>query len=186
MTAERADAPPSRPVTTNELEAALRQEYGGTPTTDALIEMWMKERRQIEGFMDRIEPKVDALLAGTARSESEPLLPNPIYMARFFHETYERLAPQFGYETRADTKTFDHESPNGRLMAAVCEEFRKEVGMDDSALDEPEAVPCVGPTQEQDAWNGAVAAIYKEAIAGGGVITAGGVDLFRLKSPKPL
>ena len=37
-----------------------------------------------------------------------------------FHETYERLAPSFGYETRADTKTFDPESKNGRLMVAVC------------------------------------------------------------------
>ncbi len=39
-----------------------------------------------------------------------------------FHETYERLAPQFGYETRPDTKAFDPDSPNGRLMIAVCGE----------------------------------------------------------------
>lgn len=39
-----------------------------------------------------------------------------------FHETYERLAPQFGYETRPDTKAFDAESPNGKLMIAVCGE----------------------------------------------------------------
>lgn len=37
-----------------------------------------------------------------------------------FHETYERLAPSFGYETRPDTKVFDPESKNGRLMVAVC------------------------------------------------------------------
>lgn len=37
-----------------------------------------------------------------------------------FHETYERLAPAFGYETRSDTKVFDPESKNGRLMVAVC------------------------------------------------------------------
>ena len=40
--------------------------------------------------------------------------------ARLFHETYERLAPEYGYETRADTKAFDPNSPNGRLMIAVC------------------------------------------------------------------
>jgi hypothetical protein len=39
--------------------------------------------------------------------------------ARAFHEAYERLAPQFGYETRADTKQFDPKSPNGLLMIAV-------------------------------------------------------------------
>ncbi len=43
-------------------------------------------------------------------------------IAKLFHETYERLAPQFGYETRQDTKAFDPESPNGKLMIAVCTE----------------------------------------------------------------
>ena len=41
-------------------------------------------------------------------------------LARLFHDTYERLAPEFGYETRKDTKAFDPTSPNGRLMMAVC------------------------------------------------------------------
>jgi hypothetical protein len=44
-------------------------------------------------------------------------------IAKFFHYTYERLAPDFGYETRPDTKQFDAESPNGKLMIAVCGEF---------------------------------------------------------------
>jgi hypothetical protein len=52
--------------------------------------------------------------AACARSETAERL------ARRFHEAYERLAPSFGYETRADTKAFDPESPNGRLMIAVC------------------------------------------------------------------
>lgn len=43
-------------------------------------------------------------------------------VARQFHETYERLAPSFGYETRPDTKAFDPSTPNGRLMIAVCSE----------------------------------------------------------------
>lgn len=40
--------------------------------------------------------------------------------ARLFHDTYERLAPSFGYETRKETRRFDPSSPNGRLMIAVC------------------------------------------------------------------
>jgi hypothetical protein len=44
-------------------------------------------------------------------------------LARQFHEAYERLAPQFGYETRAETRQFDPQSPNGRLMVAVCAEI---------------------------------------------------------------
>lgn len=43
-------------------------------------------------------------------------------MARAMHEAYERLAPTFGYETRPDTRSFDPDSANGRLMIAVCRE----------------------------------------------------------------
>ena len=42
-------------------------------------------------------------------------------LARLFHSTYERLAPKYGYETRPDTRDFDPETDNGRLMIAVCE-----------------------------------------------------------------
>lgn len=46
-------------------------------------------------------------------------------VARRFHETYERLAPSFGYETRPDTRAFDPKSPNGKLMTAVCAELAR-------------------------------------------------------------
>lgn len=45
---------------------------------------------------------------------------NPLEIALRFHEVYERLAPEFGYETRKETKAFDADSPNGKLMVAVC------------------------------------------------------------------
>ena len=41
-------------------------------------------------------------------------------LAKLFHDTYERLAPEFGYATREDTKVFDQNSANGKLMVAVC------------------------------------------------------------------
>jgi hypothetical protein len=44
-------------------------------------------------------------------------------LARRFHEIYERRAPEFGYETRKETRTFDPTTPNGRLMIAVCTEI---------------------------------------------------------------
>lgn len=44
-------------------------------------------------------------------------------LAVIFHETYERLAPSFGYETRTETRKFDPESKNGHLMVAVCDEL---------------------------------------------------------------
>lgn len=41
-------------------------------------------------------------------------------LAILFHDTYESLAPVYGYETKEDTKNFDPESKNGRLMIAFC------------------------------------------------------------------
>lgn len=48
-------------------------------------------------------------------------------IARQFHDVYERLALQFGYETREDTKVFDPQSKNGRLMIAVCAQVIGEI-----------------------------------------------------------
>ena len=44
-------------------------------------------------------------------------------LARLFHATYERLAPKYGYVTREETKEFDADSANGKLMIAVCGEI---------------------------------------------------------------
>lgn len=45
-------------------------------------------------------------------------------LARLFHETYERLAPQFGYETRPESAVPWEQVPenNRALMTAVCRE----------------------------------------------------------------
>jgi len=48
-----------------------------------------------------------------------------VELAILFHNTYEKLAPSFGYETREDTKSFDITTPNGKLMIAVCKEIIK-------------------------------------------------------------
>ena len=53
-----------------------------------------------------------------------------LQIAQKFHDTYERLAPLFGYETRAETKQFDPESPNGKLMIAVCAEIGRNIELE--------------------------------------------------------
>lgn len=60
-------------------------------------------------------------------------------LARLFHETYERLAPGFGYETREASRTTWELVPeqNKRLMIAVCAEL---LGLDD----DPVTVPASG------------------------------------------
>jgi hypothetical protein len=47
-------------------------------------------------------------------------------LAILFHDKYEALAPSFGYETREETKKFNPDSPNGKLMIKVCEEILSE------------------------------------------------------------
>lgn len=57
------------------------------------------------------------------RDELAPYKLEPLALALRFHEVYERLAPSFGYETRTETRVFDPESKNGKLMVAVCAEL---------------------------------------------------------------
>ena len=61
----------------------------------------------------------------TSRQNLEPVVPGPgaRQLAELFHDRYERLAPQFGYVTREETRDFDAKSANGRLMIAVCDEI---------------------------------------------------------------
>ena len=46
-------------------------------------------------------------------------------VAREFHEAYERLAPQYGYDTRTDTKVAWEDVPNENkaLMIATCRDL---------------------------------------------------------------
>lgn len=40
-------------------------------------------------------------------------------IAQKFHDTYEFLAPEYGYITKEETREWDSESPNGKLMIAT-------------------------------------------------------------------
>ncbi len=53
----------------------------------------------------------------------------PEALARAFHETYERLAPSYGYETRRASAVPWEQVPenNKQLMIAVCEELLRGV-----------------------------------------------------------
>ena len=54
---------------------------------------------------------------------------SPEELAKLFHETYERLAPRYGYKTREASAVPWEEVPptNKRLMVAVAGEVLKEV-----------------------------------------------------------
>jgi hypothetical protein len=46
-------------------------------------------------------------------------------LAQLFHNVYEELAPSFGYETRQETKIFDKNSNNGKLMIATIKKIKE-------------------------------------------------------------
>jgi hypothetical protein len=50
-------------------------------------------------------------------------------LARLFHDTYERLAPEFGYRTREDSAVPWEDVPaaNKALMVATCEHVLAEL-----------------------------------------------------------
>ena len=59
-------------------------------------------------------------------NENEPrVLSHDEYVAMVFHRTYERLAPQFGYETRPESAVAWDDVPenNRNLMMAVVHEL---------------------------------------------------------------
>ena len=47
-----------------------------------------------------------------------------------FHDTYEKLASEYTYETREDTKVFDINSNNGKLMYATVNGYKYKNGKD--------------------------------------------------------
>lgn len=53
----------------------------------------------------------------------------PEQLARMFHETYERIAPRYGYETRDESRTTWEEVPdeNKQLMIHTCQEVIKKL-----------------------------------------------------------
>ena len=112
-------------------------------------EATMKDRRQYENTADKrgvyrakmvevfcMNPECGASLKGAKLSEKTIITawntrPTPppnggvdeaVKLAQIFHETYERLAPQYGYETRKDSAVAWENVPakNRALMIAVC------------------------------------------------------------------
>jgi hypothetical protein len=51
---------------------------------------------------------------------------NAIKLAIRFHELYEKYAPEYGYDTKEESRTFDASSPNGKLMIRICREIQKD------------------------------------------------------------
>lgn len=70
-----------------------------------------------------------AQTGGLVGGEEELGSPAGVALAKRFHEAYERLAPTFGYNTRAESALPWEQVPlnNRRLMVAVCDELLADV-----------------------------------------------------------
>lgn len=84
-----------------------------------------------------------ALAVYEASGPEEPVYSHPwphdFQLAQWFYETYERLAPSFGYETRKDSAKPWEEVPdkNKKLMTAVCREILIDLSKAKHAPTEP-------------------------------------------------
>lgn len=79
---------------------------------------WERSEEELLDEIEKLHQQLTSRDAEVAELNAEQL-------ANLFHETYESLAPSYGYETRPETKVFNPESPNGKLMIAVCTEVLK-------------------------------------------------------------
>lgn len=73
---------------------------------------------------DALDNEDFTYIANIVIAQMQPIeLPSDEELAILFHNKYEELAPKFQYETRKDTKTFNKETDNGKLMIAACREI---------------------------------------------------------------
>lgn len=79
---------------------------------------------------------------------------SPEDLARLFHETYERLAPEHGYETRKDSRTSWEQVPetNKGLMIAVADHILDKLELD--SLQEDSRKLSALETAGVDNWEG--------------------------------
>ena len=94
------------------------------PIQDALETMtddWIENAEYCDQTIIDLRDACKKLLEQRQEPRPHETIVTGTQMAKDFHNWYEELAPEFGYETRDETKELDFDSPNGKLMLAVCE-----------------------------------------------------------------
>lgn len=82
--------------------------------------MKLYTEEQVRQFLDMYSKEdVDDIISSLTPIE----LPSDEELAILFHNKYEELAPKFKYETKIETKKFNKDSNNGKLMIAVCKQI---------------------------------------------------------------
>jgi hypothetical protein len=123
---------------------ALHAEHGMGATEFAAASEWGREAHDSPmagaaayGIGDTLGEALEVMLAQAGRpAEADDQVAGAEELAAFFHATYERLAPSFGYETREASAVAWERVPeqNRRLMVAVAGEVLEWLaGADDAA-----------------------------------------------------
>ncbi len=72
----------------------------------------------------------NVLSASDRDNDRSEYLTDPLALAVLFHVMYEKLAPNLGYDTRKETRIFNPESANGKLMIETCRQIQKAIRED--------------------------------------------------------
>jgi len=88
------------------MDGARREKFQGT----------LNERMRELGWT------IEALYTHPSPQDDMVIVPkDALSLAIMFHHHYERLAPSKGYNTRVETRIFQPDSANGKLMVATCQ-----------------------------------------------------------------
>lgn len=89
-----------------------------------LVKQWRREDGAVSGetYHECADDLERVLNSGEHSVQGSSDTPSAEKLAQTFHEVYERLAPEFGYETRKDSAVQWEDVPekNRRLMTATC------------------------------------------------------------------
>lgn len=96
-----------------------------TNTLKEQINEYLKESLKLVNENQQLQQQLQAYKE--KEKENKFIEIAPLDLAMHFHNTYEKLAPSFGYKTREDTKQFDINSNNGQLMVAVCQTILNDI-----------------------------------------------------------
>lgn len=124
-------------VVFDRLYEGLTEDETTEDTRESLEAIGIDTKRLVANARELIERAAGQ--SGDRPPVGQPLA--PLGLALLFHSEYEALAPQFGYETRTETRAFDAGSPNGRLMVAVCASIIGKLGLAATAGDRPAPSP---------------------------------------------
>lgn len=79
-------------------------------------------------YVNQYGKKYVVIIKGKTKLSEDMRLVNPIYLAKMFHDVYEKISKKEGWVTQKSTQVEFHELPkaNQRTMVRTCHEIMKQ------------------------------------------------------------